>query len=292
MPVGSYTFLRFDIEQDVNIRKIYVGNEEHIVLEDKPNAVCIGTVFCILFIPLCALILIITRKKEGQRKESFIIRKPFLVIIFCNLFLSTTILFFQPLNYLLANTRTTAFPVWNIWWIQLLVSIGVTLILSAIMLLLPKKAGWITATISLGLGISFLIQSLLFNIGWPFDMSTKWEMKVGSILIWLWIVLFIVTTIYYFFEKQEKRTERIIAALACLLIMIQAVNFTMLATSYDGLARRPDYPGEERYQQYIRPDARDLIWLEENVINVSMFRGMPYLIKDSFHRINGTDQLP
>lgn len=283
VPMGSYALLRFDIEEDVNIRRIYIGSEGRVVLEDKPNAVCIGSVFCVLFIPLCAFILIITGRKERQRKESLITRKPFPVIVFSNLFLSTTILFFQPLNHLLANTRTTAFPVWNIWWIQLLVSIGVTLILSAIMLLLPKKAGWIAATLSLGIGISFLIQSLLFNIGWPFDMSTKWEMKVGNILIWLWIVLFVVTTTYYFLEKQDKRTMGIIAALACLLIMIQAANFIMLATINDTLARRPDYLGEERYQQYVRPEATDLIRLEEKVINVSMNRGMPYLIKDGFY---------
>ncbi len=277
-----YSMLRFDFEQDVDIDRIYAGNEEFIVLDYSPNLVCLIAVFSVIFFPLCVLILVKTRKKEAISPGSKAKRKPLWVILFCNLFLSLTVLLFQPMIPLLADIRNSAFPVWSTWWIQMLVSIMATFILSAIMLPLSAKAGRIAALISLGMGISFLIQSLLFNIGWPFDMSVKWEHQVGSIMIWAWIVLFVVTTAYYYFETREKQTNVIIIAVAWLLIVIQAVNFTMLGTSADTLARSPDYLSESKYQQYIQPGNPDLINLERGIIYISMQRGMPYIIKDHF----------
>lgn len=277
-----YSMLRFDFEQDVDIDRIYAGNEEFIVLDYSPNLVCLIAVFSVIFFPLCVLILIKTRKTKANTRDSKAKRKPFWVILFCNLFLSLTVLFFQPMIPFLTDIRNSAFPVWSTWWIQMLVSILATLVLSVVMLPLPAKAGRIAALISLGLGISFLIQSLLFNIGWPFDMSVKWEHQVGCIMIWAWIVLFVVTTAHYYFETREKQTHVVIIAIAWIFILIQAVSFTMLAASEDKLARSPDYLSQKKYQQYIQPGSPDLIRLEENILNVSMSRGMPYIIKDNF----------
>lgn len=212
-------------------------------------------------------------------------KRLFFTVLICNLFLALTVVFFQPLVYLLVHVRETAFPVWSIWWIQLLLALFISAVLTTGMVFLPLKAKRIAALFSFGLGTSFLIQSLLFNNAWPFDMNTTWEKKIGCILIWVWIVLFVVTTGYHFLEQREKLTKTIITALAWILIVIQAVNFTMLETSCDRLAREPYYLSEERYEQYTQPEALDLIRLEGTVLSVSMNRGMPYLLKDGF----GTD---
>ena len=207
-------------------------------------------------------------------------RKLFWSILICNLFLTFTVLFFQPLVNLLVNTRSIAFPVWRVWWIQVLIALVITAILTVVMINLPIKAKRIAILLSLGLGISFLIQSLLFNIGRPFDMNTTWEMKIGCVLIWLWIVLFVVTTGYYFLEKRERITKTVIVAMAWVLILIQGVNYVMLSTSYDRLAHEPGYLTEE--QSYIKPGELKLISFEETVMRISLNRGLPYLIKDGF----------
>lgn len=209
-------------------------------------------------------------------------KRLFFTVLICNLFLALTVMLFQPLENLLVHVRETAFPVWSIWWIQLLLALFVSAVLTVGMIFLPLKAKRIAALLSFGLGTSFLIQSLLFNNAWPFDMNTTWEMKIGCILIWFWIVLFVISTGYYFLEQREKLTKTVIAALAWFLIVIQTVNFTMLETSYDRLAREPYYLSEAQYEQYTRPGTADLIRLEGTVLSVSMNRGMPYLLKDGF----------
>lgn len=224
-----------------------------------------------------------TMAVNERKAQARMNRKPRWVVLFCNLFLTLTVMFFQPLDDLTVNIRTNAFPVWSIWWQQLLFSIVIAMILSFLMWRLPAKAEKITAPLSLGLGISFLLQSLLFNKGWPFDMSTKWEMQIGCVMIWFWIVLLIVTTSYYFFETKDTIADIVIIAVAWFLIVAQAVNFTMLETSYDALARGTNYLHEAQYEQYIQPKDMDLIHQEGYIMKVSMHRGMPFLIKDNFH---------
>lgn len=63
IPKTAYNALRFDFEQNVKLDKIYVGKEEHIVLIDQPNYLRLITVFCIVFVPLCVLVLV--RRKPG-----------------------------------------------------------------------------------------------------------------------------------------------------------------------------------------------------------------------------------
>lgn len=198
------------------------------------------------------------------------------------MFLSFTVVFFQPQIKLVIDTRVIAFPVWRVWWIQVLIALVITAILTIIMTVLPVKAKRIALLFSLGLGISFLIQSLLFNHAWPFDMNTTWEMKVGCVLIWGWIVLFIVTTGYYYLEKKEKVTKVVIVALTWFLLVAQAVNYTMLATSYNRLSHEPGYLNDIQYAQYTEPGKLKLVEFEQMELNISLHRGLPYLLKDGF----------
>lgn len=209
-------------------------------------------------------------------------KRLFFTILICNLFLALTVMLFQPLQYMLVNVREIAFPVWRVWWIQLLLSAGVAFILSIVMMILPKKAGRALASVSLGLGISFLAQSLLFNGNRPFAMNESWPTQVENVFAWFAIVLIIMVTTLYYQGDYGKRYDFTFIAIAWILIVIQAVNFTMLETSCDRLAREPYYLSEAQYEQYTQPGSADLIRLEGTVLSVSMNRGMPYLLKDGF----------
>jgi len=65
IPKTAYSALRFDFEQNVNLDKIYAGRDEHISLEDRVDIVRLIAVFCIIFIPLCILILVKGKPGEG-----------------------------------------------------------------------------------------------------------------------------------------------------------------------------------------------------------------------------------
>lgn len=65
-------------------------------------------------------------RKEAMEKQEQVARKGkhLWMILICNLFLTITVILFQPLEHLLADFRSSAEPVWRIWWIQLLLSVG------------------------------------------------------------------------------------------------------------------------------------------------------------------------
>lgn len=64
IPQREYSAFRFDFEQNVRIDRIYAEKNQHLVLEDKPDIVRMVTVFSIIFLPLCVLILIYKREEQ------------------------------------------------------------------------------------------------------------------------------------------------------------------------------------------------------------------------------------
>ena len=64
IPQREHSAFRFDFGQDVNIDRIYTEKDQHFVLEDKPDFVRLVTVFSIIFIPLCVLILVYKRERQ------------------------------------------------------------------------------------------------------------------------------------------------------------------------------------------------------------------------------------
>lgn len=64
IPQSEYSAFRFDFGQTVSIDRIYTENDQHFVLEDKPDLVRLMIVFSIIFIPLCVLILVYKRERQ------------------------------------------------------------------------------------------------------------------------------------------------------------------------------------------------------------------------------------
>ena len=273
-PRAAYETLRFDFDEDVSLEGIYIGEREWLLLPYRVNPIRMIMIFCMVFIPLCWLIL--RKRKEHESPED--LRRThgsILLILLCNLFLSLTVVFFQPLECILVNSRIFQVRFGSLWWVQLFIGIGIALILSLIMYILPKKAGRIAAVISLGLGIAFLVQILLFNEDRILPMNTNWPMEMLNIHTWIGIVILVAAMgIYaYAYQEREKKTETILCIIAYVLIAVQIFNFTILATVAD-----QDIPAEagQSRQVHVLPEA------EKKILSLSMERGMPFLLKDHF----------
>ena len=90
-------------------------------------------------------------------------KKPFVTIFLCNLFTALTVLFFAPLEVLLANAGEFFVPFGNVWWLQLLLALLAALLFSGILMLLPARAGLTVAGLSLAFGLASYLQVLFMN---------------------------------------------------------------------------------------------------------------------------------
>lgn len=168
-------------------------------------------VFFVVFIPLCILILqkSRTRKKLNDKNQIGNAgsegRKLNCAVILCNLFLAMTVFVLQPLESLLINSHFSRIAFKDVWWIQLLLGAGTTLVLSALIHILPERGRRIAAFVSLGLGIAFLVQSLLLNDGRILPMNINWPIELLNVHAWFGIVIIIVVLGISYSNRQVKK---------------------------------------------------------------------------------------
>lgn len=273
---NAYAMLRFDFEQDVSLYAIYSG--KGIRREDygyRPNALRLVLLFVEVFIPLCALIFFVSRKSKQKEDQANATgrKKPLLTILFCNLFFSLTIVFFQPMAHVLANLGKYEYLFEHIRWIQLLLTAGAALVITGLMLFLPSRAGRIAASLSLSAGCAFLAQSLLLNAGKPLAMDTSWPMEMLNLFIWFGMILITVVMVIFYSETHSKKTETVMCIVACLLIVLQCMSYTVQRM----ITTEEAYRAEKNTRQAEKQDG--LSDMEKGVIRISLFRGMPFFLK-------------
>lgn len=295
IPEARYSRFRFDFEENVRIREILSGNMGLNNFAYTPYAVRI-IFFTLEFLALLAAVYFFAvkrnrenaaagesprrRRSERNRKRiaAFAQKKPLFAVLLCNLFLSMTVVFFQPLAYGLFNV--IEFPFDSLWGGQLLIALGFTLVLSALMLLLPARGGRIAAAVSLGAGIAFLAQSLLLNEGRPLAMNADWLMKMENIFVWFSIVVVSIAAMVYFSGSEGKKAEKVICLIACVLIVMQAMSFTILGTSREQGYRRLDYDPQEEL-------SGETGFAE--LMNISLERGLPFFLKPADQNADAAD---
>lgn len=288
IPKASYALYRFDIEQSVWLDSILEGNEAWVTYPYVPSAIRLILLALAVFAPLCALVVSLTGRKGkavSERQGAIALgkaRRPIWTIVLCNLFLSLTVVFFQPLEHMLVHLGDFAILFENVWWIQLLVSVGITLVLSLAMAVLPPVAGRIAASASLGIGTAFLAQSLLLNDGRPLALNESWPMEVLDTFVWLGIIAMVVATAAYYAKTQGKRTELGLRTLAWILLAAQLFNFMILTSLNDMPSAEKNMNREAGYTEYLEGSRIDLPGLEKNLLNISMFRGLPFSMKKAF----------
>lgn len=270
IPENIYSNFRFDFEESVILDTILCGKGTQIIYSYRPHAVRVILLFLEIFIPLCLLAasLLSGRGTIEADRKALIRRKPFWTIILCNLFLFMTIGLFQPITEITIRWWNYPYMFSNIWWVQLLLMIALSLLISFLMLIFLSGIGRICASLSLGTGISYLAQALLWNDRKPLQMNTSWPMEMLNIFVWFGVIIITTAMVIMYSEKQRKTTERIMCGLAILLIAVQSMSFTVLGT----------IKGEEQ-QKAMVISRKEQYHLEKDVIDSSLSRGMPFFLK-------------
>ena len=162
-----------------------------------------------------------------KKKTSW--KRRILVPFCCNLFLVLTVAFFLPLEVVLLNQRGFLITVSSFWGFQLLLSIAGALILTAVMAILPEKAGRILSALSLGGGIALWAQSLFMNGGMVSltgeEMHVSAAGKLLNVAAWVIIIAGTVAAVFFFGRKRPKRTGAVMCLAATALTLIQTVAF-------------------------------------------------------------------
>ena len=150
------------------------------------------------------------------------IKRPFLTILLCNLFLALTVVFFSPLEVLMANAVEFFFPFGNVWWMQLLAALAAALVLSGLMFLLPARAGLVAAGISFALGIAAYVQILFLNGGMVALTGEKMDLTQSrvtlNLVLWIAIFLGVLTAVILFGKTSRRGTKRVLCLLSAALL--------------------------------------------------------------------------
>ena len=164
-------------------------------------------------------------------------KRDLLTLLLCNLFLSLTVAFFAPMEVLLINLKEFYFSFGHVWWVQLLLGTGAGLVLTAVMFLLPPRAGRIAAAVSLGLGIAAYVQVFLLNGQMSVlsgeDTAVSSGDRILNLAIWCLILLAVVLTVILAGRRKERGTRLFMRFAAAALTVMQAVGFVSIAATTD-----------------------------------------------------------
>ena len=154
--------------------------------------------------------------------------RSFLTILLCNLFLVLTTVFFSPMEVILANVGEFYFPFANVWWFQLLVSLGGALVLTLLFWLLPGRLGLAAAGLSLGVGLAAYVQQLFLNGHMVSLTGERFDIDAAGIrlnlILWCAVVLVVFLAVVLLSRKFRKPAELAMRVVSLALVVMQAVG--------------------------------------------------------------------
>lgn len=156
-------------------------------------------------------------------------KKPFLTLLLCNLFAALTVLFFAPMEVILANAGEFFFPFANVWWFQLLVTLAAALLLTGLFCLLPARAGLAAAALSLAFGLAAYLQVLFMNghmvslTGERFDITPAGIRN--NLIIWIVVLAAVVLAVVLLTRRLRRPAEIAMRAVAAALTVMQLAGF-------------------------------------------------------------------
>ena len=196
------------------------------------------------------------RKQKREKKRSI------WMILLCNIFLSFSAAFFLPLSEVLRNQNVFVFPFAPLWAPLLIISIGITILLSLLMAILPVKAGRIAASVSFGIGLAVFVQDVFFSDGKGFfdkiDMYGNWPGRVLNCFIWFGIIIITVTMFIACSKERSKQTRIITSITAGALTIVHLVLFLILLGSTDTSIRKTNH--------YLSADGKFTLSAENNTV--------------------------
>ena len=156
-------------------------------------------------------------------------KKIFLTVLLCVALPVLTILFFGPMEVVLANTGEFFFPFSTVWWFQLLVTLAISLIAAGLLCLLPARAGLIAAACVLGVGIAAYAQTYPFMNSLMPSLTGR-AIRISSsgitwnLIIWIMIILVTVLAVLLTIKKHRSVAKTAMRAVAAALIAMQVVG--------------------------------------------------------------------
>lgn len=174
-------------------------------------------------------------------------KKPVITILLCNLFTAMTVLFFAPLEVIIANAGEFFFLFANVLWVQFLVAIIATAIATGIMCLLPARAGLTMAGLSAAFGLASYLQILFMNNHMVSLTGERFDITAGgmwiNLIIWIVILAAVTAAVFIFSRKQRKTVELAMRGVAAALTVMQLVGFvsSVMTTNLNPESRRQEH---------------------------------------------------
>ena len=192
-------------------------------------------------------------------------KKPFLTIFLTCLFAGLTVLFFAPMEVVLANAGEFFFSFSGVWWFQLLVTLAAALLLTGLLCLLPPRAGLTGAAGVLGVGIAAYLQTYPFMnglmpslTGAAIDISSSGV--ILNLAIWILIILLPLLATVPALKKHRPAAETALRAVAGALIVMQTVGLVSSVMSSNSA------PSEKRQDHVLSAEGQFELGSDRNVV--------------------------
>ena len=192
-------------------------------------------------------------------------KKPFLTVFLCAAFAALTVLFFAPMEVVLANAGEFFFPFSTVWWFQLLLALGASLLAALVLCLFPARAALLLGACVLGVGLAAYVQTFPFMNGLMPSLTGR-AINISSsgitwnLVIWIAIILLVVLIVFFTLKKHRPAVETGLRAAAGVLIAMQLVG---LVTS---VINSSSAPAEKRQDHVLSARGQFELGSEDNVI--------------------------
>lgn len=174
------------------------------------------------------------RRRTNLWGNRFSCKQKALFALCVNAFTAFTLLFFPPMEVYLGNVMEFAFPPSVLWWMLLLEAAAMTVLVSAVEMLLPERLFAVVNLAGLSLGLCAYIQAAFLNshMGTLTGTTDVYEtgLIVGNLLLWgaVWVA------VYLFFgwmaHVQKRRTA--VSSLVFLSLALLAMQTTALVVQW------------------------------------------------------------
>ena len=177
--------------------------------------------------------------------------RKFLYSLTTSAFLVLSIAFFAPLEVYLGNIAEFTFSIQTIWWLLLLFSLLIVLIISFITMWLPDKLFRIVNSLIFAMGICCYIQTNFLNNQMSSlandSVSYNKNTIIVNLIVWILIIcLVMVLPIIMSKLKKTKYIDYLSSFVSCALVLMQAVAFvTLLLSSNIGNYKKAVYLSSE-----------------------------------------------
>lgn len=146
------------------------------------------------------------------------------------LFPAITLVFFGPLEIMIANRNDFQFTFMDYWWINLLAAIGVVGVFTILTMVLPNRVGKILCLLSFAFTFCCYVQAMFMNQQLSTLLGRKEifdrQLEIVNACIWLFIICLII--IPYCVLKSKDKILNIYAYVGCFISAIQVVALVVL----------------------------------------------------------------